>query len=143
MQFLTRLQKMGFLSRFKKATEEKHSQVDSARESMKTAVAGPQQELTMIGRDSTDIIVKPYITEKTASLAGSNQYVFVVRIGANRHQVRRAIKQMYGVEPLSVNIVNMRGKKMRFGRRAGTRSDWKKAIITLPKGHTMKVYEGV
>lgn len=142
MKFLTRLQKMGFLSRFKKMAEEKPPHVDSARESMKTAVSG-SQELTMTGRDTTNIIVTPYITEKTAFLAGSNHYVFIVRTSANRHQVCRAIKEMYGVEPLSVNIVNMRGKKMRFGRRAGTRSDWKKAIITLPKGHSIKVYEGV
>ncbi|TAL51139.1 50S ribosomal protein L23 [Patescibacteria group bacterium] len=91
----------------------------------------------------SDVIVKPLVSEKTANLAGANQYVFVVRKDANRVQVRSAVKAMYGVSPLSVNILNVRGKIVRFGRRSGSRSDWKKAIVTLPKGQTINVYEGV
>jgi len=89
------------------------------------------------------VIVRPLISEKAANLAGANQYVFVVRKNANRVQVRTAIKTMYGVSPLSINILNVPGKKVRFGRREGSRSDWKKAIITLPAGQTINVYEGV
>jgi large subunit ribosomal protein L23 len=29
----------------------------------------------------------------------------------------------------------MKGKNKRFGQRAGKRSDWKKAIVTLEAGH--------
>ncbi|MBI4592469.1 50S ribosomal protein L23 [Candidatus Uhrbacteria bacterium] len=93
--------------------------------------------------DHSDVIVKPLISEKSATLAGANQYVFVVRKNANRLQVRAAIKTMYGVSPESVNLLNVRGKKVRFGRREGSRSDWKKAIVTLPAGQTINVHEGV
>jgi len=83
------------------------------------------------------------VTEKSATLSSANQYVFIVRKEANRIQVRSAIKAMYGITPTSVNIQNYRGKKVRFGRRLGQRRDWKKAIITLPAGKTINVYEGV
>lgn len=97
----------------------------------------------MLGTDVADVIVQPLISEKAAGLAGASQYVFIVRKGANRLQVRTAIKSMYGVSPLSINILNVRGKKVRFGRKGGTRSDWKKAIVTLPAGQTINVHEGV
>ncbi|MBI4435055.1 50S ribosomal protein L23 [Candidatus Uhrbacteria bacterium] len=97
----------------------------------------------MVGVDTANVIVKPLISEKAANLAGANQYVFVVRKDANRLQVRAAIKTMYGVSPISINVLNVRGKKVRFGRTQGTRSDWKKAVITLPAGQTINVYEGV
>jgi len=110
----------------------------------KTQKAETSSELSkMFGVDTTGVIVKPLISEKAATLTSGNQYVFVVRKNANRIQVRNAIKQMYGVTPISVNVLNVRGKKVRFGRRIGKRSNWKKAIVTLPAGQTINVYEGV
>ena len=50
---------------------------------------------------------------------------------------------MYGITPVSVNIQNVRGKRVRFGRVRGKRKDWKKAIVTLPEGKTINVYDGV
>lgn len=128
---------MGILNRLKKtqATEQKPI---SKKVSESSGTSGAR-----LGVDTANVIVKPLISEKAANLAGANQYVFVVRKDANRIQVRSAIKAMYGVSPLSINILNVRGKKVRFGRREGSRSDWKKAIITLPAGQTINVYEGV
>lgn len=91
----------------------------------------------------TSVIVKPLVTEKSAVLASANKYVFVVKKNANRVAVRSAIKALYGVTPESVNVMNVRGKKVRFGRRRGKRSDWKKAVVTLPADKTINVYEGV
>ena len=95
------------------------------------------------GVDTSDVIVHPLISEKAAGLAGANQYVFVVHKDANRIQIRAPIKAMYGVSLRSINVLNVRGKKVRFGRRQGVRNDWKKAIITLPAGQTINVHEGV
>ncbi|OGL96141.1 50S ribosomal protein L23 [Candidatus Uhrbacteria bacterium RIFOXYB12_FULL_58_10] len=95
---------------------------------------------------STDLsgtIVRPLVTEKAAIIAHVGQYSFLVAPNANRVAVRAAIKAMYGVIPTSVNIQRVRGKFVRFGRTVGQRSDWKKAIVTLPKGKTIDVYEGV
>ena len=32
---------------------------------------------------------------------------------------------------------------MRSGRKFGRRGDWKKAMITLPKGQSINIHEGV
>lgn len=88
-------------------------------------------------------LVKPMITEKSAHLHAHNQYVFKVPFHANKVSVKKAIKEIYGVEPVSVNIISVAGKKVRRGKSQGSRSDYKKAVISLKKGQTIKVYEGV
>jgi large subunit ribosomal protein L23 len=50
---------------------------------------------------------------------------------------------VYKVKPLSVNIVKVKGKKVSRGRISGRRKDFKKAVVTLKKGETISVYEGV
>jgi len=89
------------------------------------------------------VLAKPLITEKASVMGGENKYFFAVSKDANKIEITKAIKQVYGVSPASVNIINVRGKKVRSGRTMGQRKDWKKAIITLPKGVTIKIYEGV
>jgi large subunit ribosomal protein L23 len=37
----------------------------------------------------------------------------------------------------------MKGKKVRYGRTLGKKKDWKKAIVTLEEGKSIKIYEGV
>lgn len=88
-------------------------------------------------------IVKPLITEKVSGLAVLNKYVFAVANNANKIEVAKAMKEIYGIKPSGVNIVRMSGKKARYGRISGRRKDWKKAIVTLPKGEAIKIYEGV
>ena len=89
------------------------------------------------------IIMKPLVTEKVSSLGALNKYVFAVAKNANKIEVAKAIKEIYGIKPVGVNIIRMSGKKTRYGRISGQRKDWKKAIITLPKGEAIKIYEGV
>lgn len=89
------------------------------------------------------VLVKPLITEKASLLASLNKYVFMVKKDTNKVEIMKAIKEVYGVNPTTVNVIRMEGKDVRYGRYAGKRSDWKKAIVTLPKGKTIQVYEGV
>lgn len=89
------------------------------------------------------ILVRPLVTEKVSNLGADNKYVFAVAVRANKVEVAKAIQQVYGIKPIKVNIINMAGKKARYGRITGRRKDWKKAIVTLAAGQTIKVYEGV
>ncbi len=89
------------------------------------------------------IVIKPLVTEKVSDLGAHNKYVFQVAAKANKISVAKAISVIYGVKPIKVNIINLSGKKAGYGRIKGRRKDWKKAIITLPAGQTIKVYEGV
>ncbi len=89
------------------------------------------------------ILVKPLVTEKAAVAESLNKYSFLVHRSANKYQVKQAVLEVYGVKPLAVNIVNVQGKWVRFGRTTGRHSDYRKAIITLPKGKTIAIHKGV
>ena len=93
--------------------------------------------------DAYKVLLSPIISEKAAVYESLNIYTFVVGKDASKVEIKNAIKQVYGVEARKVNIINMQGKKMRAGRRFGRRSDWKKAMVTLPKGQTINIHEGV
>jgi len=89
------------------------------------------------------VLVKPLITEKATGLGVENKYIFAVEKKSNKIEIAKAIDEIYGIKPVSVNVINMKGKKSRYGKITGKRKDWKKAIIELPKGKTIKIYEGV
>ncbi|MCK5415946.1 50S ribosomal protein L23 [Candidatus Parcubacteria bacterium] len=89
------------------------------------------------------ILIKPLVTEKVAKETELGKYVFEVSVDANKVEVSKAIKEVYGMKAVKVNIVNMEGKRKRLGRSSGRRKDWKKAIVTLEKGKKINVYEGV
>ena len=89
------------------------------------------------------ILAKPLVTEKVSNLGALNKYVFAVAPKTNKIEVAKAVKEIYGVKPVRVNMIKMAGKQARYGRIIGRRKDWKKAIITLPAGQTIKIYEGV
>jgi len=88
-------------------------------------------------------LVRPLVTEKTAFLGTHNQYVFEVSTRANKIDIQKSIEALYGVKPISINMLNVRGKITRYGRSLGKRKNWKKAIITLKQGDKIEVYEGV
>lgn len=92
---------------------------------------------------AASILLRPVISEK-ATLANSlNQYVFSVSNKANKIEIKKAIKAVYGVVPQAVNIVNELGKSVRVGRKFGKRKNTKKAIVTLKKGDSITIYEGI
>ncbi|MEA2064773.1 MAG: 50S ribosomal protein L23 [Patescibacteria group bacterium] len=108
----------------------------------KSAVASK----TKIGKSSGcayRVLVNPRITEKITDLGVFDKYGFVVANNANKIEVKKAIQEVYGVKPIVVNIMNIKGKKVRSGRVSGRRKDWRKAIVTLKKGEKIEVYQGV
>ena len=89
------------------------------------------------------VLIRPIVSEKASRQQSDNQYFFAVAYDTNRIEVAKAIKAVYGVAPIKVNMIRVEGKARRFGGVKGRRKDWKKAIVTLPKGKTISVYEGV
>jgi len=89
------------------------------------------------------ILLKPLVTEKATNLGVLNKYVFAVSPKANKIEIAEAIEAVYGVKPVSVNVMRAEGKTIRSGRTFGKRKYWKKAIVALPQGKTIKIYEGV
>ncbi|MCD6518654.1 MAG: 50S ribosomal protein L23 [Anaerolineae bacterium] len=91
-----------------------------------------------------EVLKRPILTEKSSYQADVlRQYVFEVDVRANKHQVRKAVEEIFGVHVQAVNIMNVRGKKRRWGRHEGKMRDWKKAIVTLAPGESISFFEGV
>lgn len=93
--------------------------------------------------DARDVILSPRITEKSMANALGTQYTFVVHPQATKTQIRHAIEQLFNVNVMSVNTVNVRGKMRNFARRGnrstGKQSDFKKAIVTLKAGQKIEL----
>lgn len=85
-------------------------------------------------------IIAPMATEKVAKLSEGSVVAFKVAKDANRIAVRQAVRDLYGIMPVSVNIVRVHGKIVRFGGRESRQSDWKKAYVTLPKGQMIDIF---
>ena len=82
-----------------------------------------------------DIIVKPHISEKTFNLSREDKYVFIVSDKSNKTEIKKAVKSIYGVSVISVNIINIHSRIKRFRGRMGLKSGYRKAMVKLAKGH--------
>lgn len=91
--------------------------------------------------EARDIIIRPLITEKTTILMGEGKYVFQVAKAANKIQIAKAVAEIFKVKVVSVNTINVEGKKKRMGRFVGKRSDYKKAIVKLAAGQSIEFFE--
>lgn len=90
-----------------------------------------------------DIVVRPIITEKSTLLKElGNQYAFEVQRDANKIEIKKAVEKLFKVKVLSVQVLNMEGKKKRLGRFAGKKADWKKAIVKLSPKDKITIFEG-
>lgn len=94
------------------------------------------------------IIIKPIITEKMSAQGEKlGHYGFIVDKRANKLQIRKAVKDLYGVEVEEVNTMNYAGKfKSRFtksGVLSGRANAFKKAIVTLAKGESIDFYSNI
>ncbi len=89
-----------------------------------------------------DVIRKPVITEKSTLQGEQNKITFKVLKSADKPTIKAAVEAAFGVEVKSVNTIVQNGKTKRFRGRAGVRSDYKKAIITLKDGQNLDVLGG-
>ena len=81
-----------------------------------------------------NILKHPRITEKAAILAEKNVYTFEVDPHAGKIEIARAVKQIYNVEPVRVNIIKLPAKKVTIRGKRGVKSAVKKALVYLKEG---------
>jgi len=90
-----------------------------------------------------DVIEQPLMTEKGSYLLAEDKYAFRVAKGANKTQIKQAVEKAFDVRVVAVNVMNVRGKERRWGRREALSPSWKKAIVTLAAGDKIELFEGV
>jgi large subunit ribosomal protein L23 len=81
------------------------------------------------------------LTEKTNKLSSEfGQYTFEVFPDATKQHVRSAVESTFKVTVRRVNMMNVKGKPKRSRNgRPTTKSDYKKAIVTLKQGDKIEL----
>lgn len=91
-------------------------------------------------------VIKPRVSEKSYELSQQrNTYVFEVPRNANKLSITQLIESKFEVNVVSVNISNLKGKRVRSVRKGGkvsngSRMDVKKAYVTLKAGQSLPIF---
>ena len=90
-----------------------------------------------------DVIVAPHITEKSTMMSEHNAVVFKVANTATKPEIKAAVEALFNVSVTGVNTLVQKGKTKRWKGTPYSRSDMKKAIVTLKDGDSIDVTQGV
>jgi large subunit ribosomal protein L23 len=107
------------------------------------AKAKKQAASSAVDINHYDVIVAPHITEKSTLLGEHNAVVFKVAGGASKPQIKAAVEALFNVSVTGVNTMNVKGKTKRWRGRPYTRSDVKKAVVTLAEGQSIDITSGI
>lgn len=93
--------------------------------------------------ESTQILLKPILTEKTSREEAKGLYTFIVAQGATKIDIKNAVRALYGV---SVRAVTVRPtpEKVRIvgrGRKITKRDHVKKATVNFGPGVKIDLYK--
>lgn len=90
------------------------------------------------------VLRRPLVTEKsTIAREERNVVTFAVDPRANKHEIQRAVEELFSVKVLDVRTMRMPRKTRRTGRFVGRRPEWKKALVRLAEGQAIEFFEGV
>ena len=87
-----------------------------------------------------DVVVAPYITEKSTMMSEHNAVVFKVANDATKPEIKAAVEALFSVSVTKVNTIVQKGKRD-AGRRSVDRRDhgnlrpWHLNIIIRPAPH--------
>lgn len=85
-----------------------------------------------------EVLLSPHMTEKaTLKAEKENHQVFKVARNATKLEVKKAVEQLYKVNVLGVNLVNINGKIRRTKHGIGHKKGYKKAYVSLAEGQTI------
>ena len=94
-----------------------------------------------------NILIRPLITEKVATLNEKGRYGFVVATKANKVEIKKAIEKLYGVNVEEINTMIARGKtkskQSKSGVLTGRTNSYKKAIVKVAEGEVIDIYSGI
>ena len=136
---------MGLFSKKPAAPKAKPAKKEEAKKGKAEAQAPKAEEAKKIELPATTgdahrVLLRPIVTEKSSAMASRGTYVFAVATDANKHEVKNAVKAVYGHLPTDVRIMNVQGKPIRTRNGYGQRKDWRKAIVTLKEGESIDLF---
>jgi large subunit ribosomal protein L23 len=93
--------------------------------------------------DSSQVIVKPVLSEKSFALSAVGKYTFRVHPDAHRTQIRQAVESLFGVSVVEVRTLSVKSKPKRRGLTRGRTRAWKKAIVQVAPGQSIPIFQGL
>ncbi|PTQ08187.1 50S ribosomal protein L23 [Sphingomonas oleivorans] len=102
-----------------------------------------KQQEAVVDNRHYDVVLAPHITEKSTLLSEHNAVVFKVAGSATKPQIKAAVEALFSVTVTGVNTLVAKGKTKKWKGRDYTRSDVKKAIVTLAEGQSIDVTTGI
>ena len=93
--------------------------------------------------DSTQVIIRPVVSEKSYVLAAADRYTFRVHADAHKTQIRQAVQELFKVQVVDVRTLSVKSKPKRRGLTRGRTRAWKKAIVQVRPGETIPVFQGL
>lgn len=123
---------MGLFNKKDSAKADETKEV-TVKETKTKAVASKKAE-GGVAFDSVSVIRNPRITEKAAYASDKNVYTFDVTPRASKIEIVKAIKSIYKVTPIKVNVVAIPTKRVVRKNSLGVKGGGKKAYVFLKKG---------
>jgi large subunit ribosomal protein L23 len=91
-----------------------------------------------------EVLRRPIITEKAAGVGTThNAVVFEVHPEATKYDIKSAVEKIFDVKVTAVRTVNSMGKLKRGKKSIGRQRASKKAYVSLEKGQTIDIVEGL
>ncbi len=96
----------------------------------------------------SQIVIKPVVTEKmTATSEDMNRYGFLVKLDANKIEIKDAVEKLYGVNVDKVWTMRYAGKTKsrttKTGLVSGRSNAYKKALVSIAEGETIDIYSNI
>jgi large subunit ribosomal protein L23 len=143
MAILDRFKKTDSAPKKTKVSSQKGAVATTSDASSESAVEKTKQTSHPRMASHANVLMKPHVSEKAATLTERGIYVFDVSLNANKVEIRKAVEAIYHVHVISVRTQRGIGKVMKRGKITGRRSAWKKALVELKHGETLALIEGV
>jgi large subunit ribosomal protein L23 len=102
-----------------------------------------KKQAAVVDNRHYDVIVAPHITEKATMMSEHNAVVFKVAGDATKPEIKAAVEALFSVKVTGVNTIVQKGKTKKWKGKPYTRSDMKKAIVTLADGDQIDVTTGI
>ena len=95
----------------------------------------------------SSIVLKPRMSEKSYAMSSDRVYVFDIDKSVNKHEVAKAVEEVYEVTVINVRTIIVKGKAKRLYRNRryenGKRADIKKAYVTLKVGDAIPIFAAI
>jgi large subunit ribosomal protein L23 len=91
----------------------------------------------------SNILIRPIISEKSMAAAAAGHFTFEVAVTANKDMIAAEVAKTFKVTPVSIQTITIPGK-IKKNHRNGKQiveQKWKKAVITLPKGQKIDLFD--